>query len=91
MSQSKGNGWSRLSGAFALVVGLAFWAALALGSNYLVNAIMKDQSDPHWLRWQRTIVLVVTLFAAWWAALRVVNKPEDFLEDAAKEEPKAAR
>ena len=82
---------SRFSGAFALLIGLVFWGLLALGSNYLVNRVLTDHSDLRWMRWQGAIVLVVTLFAAWWAALRVVNKPEDFLEDAPKEEPKAAR
>ena len=82
---------SRFSGAFALLIGLVFWGLLALGSNWLVNRVMNGQSDLHWMRWQGAIVLIVTLFAAWWAALRVVNKPEDFLEEAPKEDTKAAK
>jgi hypothetical protein len=69
---------TRFSGAFALVVGLVFWTVLARASNSLVNQIVGDYSDPRWMRWQGAIVLVVTLLAAWWAALRVVNKPEKF-------------
>jgi hypothetical protein len=70
--------WSRTSGALAILVGLWLWIALAKASDKLVNQIVGDYSDARWMRWQGTIVLVVTLLAAWWAALRVVNKPENF-------------
>ena len=87
----KGTVMSRFTGAFALLIGLVFWGLLALGSNWVVHKVLNVPSGLRWMQWQGTIVLVVTLVAAWWAALRVVNKPEDFLEGPAKEEPKAAK
>jgi Mn2+/Fe2+ NRAMP family transporter len=68
----------RFSGALALALGVVFWTALARASNSLVNQIMGDYLDKRWMRWEGAIVLVVTLLAAWWAALRVVNPPEKF-------------
>jgi hypothetical protein len=69
---------ARFSGAAALLVGLVFWTVLARATNSLVDQIVGDYSDPRWMRWEGAIVLVVTLLAAWWAALRIVNPPENF-------------
>jgi membrane protein YdbS with pleckstrin-like domain len=67
----------RLTGVWAVFLGLIFWILLAYPTNVLVNLIIGTKSD-RWLRWQGTTVLVVTLIAALWAASRVVNPPEKF-------------
>jgi membrane protein YdbS with pleckstrin-like domain len=67
----------RLTGVWAVFLGLVFWMLLAYPTNVLVNLIIGTKWD-RWLRWQGTTVLVVTLIAALWAASRVVNPPEKF-------------